>query len=179
METEFDQWMGVEEYFELEEANPDKRYEYIDGYVYMMSGGTTNHNRISLNIATILSRLLSGSSCETFGSDMRVRVSEERYVYPDVTVTCDRPDTGTKNIIETPCVVVEVLSPSTEARDRIQKFHSYLACPSIEEYLMVDWGTMRIEVYRKEGKKWVYDAFEADDEVELTSLGISFPVADA
>lgn len=171
--------MSVEEYFALEENNPDTRYEYLDGYVYMMSGGSANHATISGNIHAILKSLLRGGSCRVYNSDMKVRVSEKRYFHPDVVVTCDSRDRGTTDFIRSPRVVVEVLSPGTEARDRGRKLQCYLATPTIEEYFLVDFRSMRMEVYRKEQKKWVYDAFGADDAVEFVSLGISFPVADA
>jgi len=171
--------MSVEEYFELEENNPDTRYEYLDGYVYMMSGGSANHATISGNIYAILKSFLRGGPCRVYNSDMKVRVSEKRYFHPDVTVTCDPRDRGTADLIQSPRLVIEVLSPSTEARDRGRKLQCYLACPSIEEYLLVDTRSMRIEIYRKEQKKWVYDAFEAGDEVELITLSVRFPVADA
>ena len=170
--------MSVEEYFELEENNPDARYEYLDGYVYMMSGGSANHATISGNIYAILRSLLRGGPCRVYNSDMKVLVSEKRYFHPDVTVTCDPRDRGTANFIQSPCLVIEVLSPSTEAYDRGRKLQCYLACPSIEEYVLVDTRSMRIEIYRKEQKKWIYDAFEADDEVELATLGVRFPVVD-
>jgi Uma2 family endonuclease len=171
--------MSVEEYFELEENNPDTRYEYLDGYVYMMSGGSANHATIGGNIHAILRNLLRGSPCRVYNSDMKVRVSKQRYFHPDVTVSCDSRDRGTADFIQTPRLVVEVLSPSTEARDRGRKLQCYLACPTIEEYLLVDSRSMRIEIYRKEQNKWIYDAFEADDEVELASLGVRFPVVAA
>ena len=171
--------MSVEEYFELEENSPDTRYEYLDGYVYMMSGGTANHATISGNIYAMLRSLLRGGPCRVYNSDMKVRVSEQRYFHPDVTVTCDPRDRGTADLIQSPCLVVEVLSPSTEAYDRGRKLQYYLACPSIEEYLLVDTRAMRVEIYRKEQKKWIYDAFEAGDEVELAILGVRFPIADA
>jgi Uma2 family endonuclease len=171
--------MSVEEYFELEENNPDTRYEYFDGYVYMMSGGSANHATISGNIYAILKSFLRGGPCRVYNSDMKVRVSEKCYFHPDVTVTCDPRDRGTADLIQSPRLVIEVLSPSTEARDRGRKLQCYLACPSIEEYLLVDTRSMRIEIYRKEQKKWVYDAFEAGDEVELITLSMFFPVADA
>ncbi len=171
--------MSVEEYFELEGNNPDTRYEYFDGYVYMMSGGSANHATISGNIYAILRSLLRGGPCRAYNSDMKVRVSEKHYFHPDVTVSCDPHDRGAADLIQSPRLVVEVLSPSTEARDRGRKLQFYLACPSIEEYLLVDARTMRIERYRKEQKKWIYDAFEADDEVELTIPGVRFPIADA
>lgn len=171
--------MSVEEYFELEEKNPDTRYEYLEGYVYMMSGGSANHATISGNIHAILKGLLRGGPCRAYNSDMKVRVSEKRYFHPDVTVSCDSRDRGTADLIQSPRLVVEVLSPTTEARDRGRKLQCYLACPTIGEYLLVDYRSMRIEMYRKEQKRWLYDAFEADDEIELTTLGVRFRVVDA
>ena len=171
--------MSVEEYFEFEENNPDTRYEYLDGYVYITSGGSANHAAISGNIYAILKSALRGGPCRAYNSDMKVRVSEQRYFHPDVTVSCDSRDRGTTSVLKSPRLVVEVLSPGTEARDRGRKLQCYLACPSIEEYLLVDARSMRIEIYRKEQRKWVYEAFEAGDEVELTTIGVRFPVADA
>lgn len=171
--------MDIEEYFELEEHNPDTRYEYFDGYVYMMSGGSANHATIGGNIYTMLRSLLRGGPCRVYNSDMKVRVSETRYFHPDVTVTCDARDRGNTDLIQSPRLIIEVLSPTTEARDRGRKLQSYLACPSIEQYLLVDARSMRIETYKKERDRWIYDAFEADDEVELPTLDISFPVVDA
>lgn len=171
--------MDIKEYFELEEHNPDTRYEYLDGDVYMMSGGSANHATIGGNIYAILRGLLRGGPCRVYNSDLRVLVSEKRYFYPDVTITCDARDRGTTNLIHSPRLVVEVLSISTESRDRGRKLQSYLACPTIEQYLLVDARSMRIETYRKERGRWIYDAFEADDEVELTTLDVHFPVADA
>ena len=179
MASERTQTMSLEEYLQHEENNPDTRYEYLDGYVYMMSGGSANHATISGNIYAILKSFLRGGPCRVYNSDMKVRVSEKRYFHPDVTVTCDPRDRGTADLIQSPRLVIEVFSPSTEARDRGRKLQCYLACPSIEEYLLVDTRSVRIEIYRKEQKKWVYDAFEADDEVELTTLGVRFPVIDA
>jgi len=110
---------------------------------------------------------------------MKVRVSEQQYFHPDVTVSCDPHDRGMAAVIQSPRLVVEVLSPSTEVRDRGRKLQCYLACPTIEEYLLVDSRSIRIEIYRKEQKKWVYEAFQADDEVELTTLDVRFPIEDA
>src|SRR5258708_23183418 len=116
--------MSVEEYFELEENRPDTRYEYLDGYVYMMSGGSANEATISGNIYGILRSLLRGGECRDYNSDMKVRVSEKRYLHPDVTVSCDSRDRGTTDLIRSPRVVIEVLSPGTEARDRGRKLQS-------------------------------------------------------
>ena len=171
--------MSVEEYFDLGKKQPATRYEYLDGCVFMMAGGTANHATISGNIYATLRSLLRGGPCRAYNSDMKVRVSETRYVHPNVTVSCDSRDRGTTDFLQLPRLVVEVLSPSTEAYDRGKKLKHYIACPSIEEYLLVDARSMRIEMYRKEQKKWVYMAFGSDDEVELTSLDTHFPVTDA
>src|SRR5712692_10832315 len=171
--------MSGEEYFELEENNPDTRYEYLDGYVYMMSGGSANHAAISGNIYAILKSLLRGGPCRVYNSDMKVRVSEKRYFHPDVTVSCDPRDRGTTDLIQSPRLVIEVLSPSTEARDRGRKLQCYLACPTVEEYLLVDSRSVKMELYRKEETKWVYYAFGPRDEIEFASINVHFPVADA
>src|SRR6266516_7667569 len=94
--------MSVEQYFKLEENSPDTRYEYLDGYVYMMSGGSANHAAISGNIYAILKSLLRGGPCRTYNSDMKVRVSENRYFHPDVTVSCDPRDRGRAAVIQSP-----------------------------------------------------------------------------
>ncbi|MFL5625954.1 MAG: Uma2 family endonuclease [Ktedonobacteraceae bacterium] len=179
MALEHQRPISVEEYFALEESNPETRYEYVDGYVYMMAGGTVNHYTIKSNLERILWNLLRGSKCRTYSSDMRVFVSETRYYHPDVTVSCDQRNRGASKMVQFPRVVVEVLSPSTETTDRREKLKDYLACPTIEEYLLVDAQSLSMELYQKEGPKWVYEMFKADDEIELTSLGVHFPLSAA
>jgi Uma2 family endonuclease len=176
MALEHRQTMGVEEYFALEERHPETSYEYVDGYVIMMAGGTVNHDTIKSNMERILWRLLRGSKCRTYSSDMRVFISETRYYHPDVTVGCDAGDRGTKKMVQFPRLVIEVLSPGTETKDRREKLRDYLACPTIEEYLLVDSRSLRMEIYRKTGKKWLYEAYQPDDEIELVSLDIHFPL---
>jgi Uma2 family endonuclease len=102
-----------EEYFAWEEQQLD-RHEYIDGHVYAMSGGTINHSDIAGNFLTLLKAHMRGSGCKTLNSDARVRILESnRYVYPDISVTCDRQDQTTAQYITYPCLIVEVLSPMT------------------------------------------------------------------
>ena len=114
--------MSVEDYLALDRNSVDARYEYIDGYAYMMSGGTLNHSTISINVTSLLRNLLRDGACRIYNSDARVRISAARYVYPDATVSCDERDRGTGDTIYFPRLIVEVLSPSTEAYDRGQKF---------------------------------------------------------
>jgi Uma2 family endonuclease len=171
--------MTVEEYFQLEKNDPDTRYEYIDGHVYAMAGGTANHDTIKSNIQRILWNLLRGSTCRVYSSDMKVFISETRYFHPDVIVTCDPRDRGTVQAIQSPRLVVEVLSPSTEITDRTWKLKNYRAHPTIEEYVLADSKSLKIEIYHKENNKWIYDAFENNEEVTLNSLGVHFSLADA
>jgi Uma2 family endonuclease len=179
MAIEHPQSMTVEEYFRLEENDPDRHYEYIDGRVYAMAGGTANHDTIKSNMQRILWNLLRGGPCRVYSSDMKVFISETRYFHPDVIVTCDPRDRGTVQAIQSPCLVVEVLSPSTELIDRTWKLQNYRAHPTIEEYMLIDAKAFKIEIYHKEKSKWIYDAFENNEEITLNSLGVHFSLADA
>lgn len=118
-------FMSVEEYLELDRKSPDARYEFIDGIVTMLDGGTANHSLIAANIISSLHTLLRGQSCRTYTSDMRVNIAGNRYVYPDVTVSCDERDLGAVETLHYPSLIVEVLSASTEVYDRGRKFGYY------------------------------------------------------
>jgi Uma2 family endonuclease len=179
MAIEHPQMMTVEEYFQLEENDPNTRYEYSDGHVYAMAGGTANHDTIKSNMQRILWSLLRGSPCRVYSSDMKVFISETRYFHPDVIVTCDPRDRGTVQAIQSPRLVVEVLSPSTELTDRTWKLQNYRAHPTIEEYMLIDAKALKIEIYHKEKNKWIYDLFENGEAIPLSSLGVHFPLLDA
>ncbi len=169
----------VEEYFLLERNDPNTRYEYVDGYVYAMAGGTFNHDIIKSNIQRILWNLLRGKQCRVYSSDLKVAISKERYFHPDVTVTCDPRDRGTGDLLQSPRVVVEVLSPSTELKDRTWKLQNYTSHPTIEEYMLVSSRSFKIELYRKEQNKWVYYSFGYGEDIDVSCLGVHFAVAEA
>ena len=179
MAIEHRQTMTVEEYFQLEVNDPDTRYEYIDGHVYAQAGGTANHDTVKSNIQRILWNLLRGSKCRVYSSDMKVYISETRYFHPDVIVTCDPRDRGTIQAIQSPRLIVEVLSPTTELTDRTWKLKNYRAHPTIEEYVLADSQSIKIEIYHKEHNKWIYEAFEKTDDITLHSLGVHFSLAAA
>ena len=166
-----------EEYFAWEEQQP-VRHEYINGEVYAMTGGTINHSQIASNFNRLLGNHLRGSGCKTLNSDARVNILESsHYVYPDVSVTCDERDKTTTQYITYPCLIVEVLSSSTESYDRGNKFKLYRRNPCLQEYVLVDAETMAIELYRKaDGDTWRIIDFEPGDEVELTSISLTFPI---
>jgi Uma2 family endonuclease len=166
-----------EEYFAWEEQQL-VRHEYIDGEVYAMSGGTINHSEIVLNFGSLLKNHLRGSGCKTLNSDARINIlASSHYVYPDVSVTCDERDKATTQYITYPCLVVEVLSSSTEAYDRGNKFKLYRRNPILQEYVLVDAETMAITMFRKsDDDKWRIIDYEPGDMVELTSIKLTFPI---
>src|SRR6185437_17008360 len=172
--------MSIEEYLTLDRNSLEARYEFIDGHAYLLACGTANHSIIGVNIISTIHSLLGDSPCCVFNSDLRVRLSETRYVYPDATVSCDKRDRGQIDTIQYPQLTIEELSPSTEAYDRGRKFGYYRACPTMQEYVLVDTQRQAIEVYRRETDAlWTLHPFGPGDEVELASLGVHFPVAEA
>ncbi len=165
-----------EEYFAWEEQQLE-RHEYIDGEVYAMSGGTISHSEIALNFGSLLKIHLRGSGCKTLNSDARVKILESsHYVYPDVSVTCDERDKNTTQYIAYPCLVIEVLSSSTEAYDRGNKFKLYRRNPCLQEYVLVDAETMSIELFRKIDHNWSLIDYEQGSMVELASIKLTFPI---
>jgi Uma2 family endonuclease len=166
-----------EEYFAWEEQQ-QVRHEYIDGEVYAMTGGTIIHSQIASNFNRLLGNHLRGSGCKVLNSDARVNiVASTHYVYPDVSVTCDERDKTTTQYITYPCLIVEVLSASTEAYDRGNKFKLYRRNPSLQEYILVDAETIAIELFRKvDGDNWRIIDYEPGDRVELISIKLTFPI---
>jgi len=165
--------MTVEEYFELCRNSPDVRYEYIDGQAVMLASGSLNHSRIAKNIIIALERFLRVRGCQSFTSDATVKIPSGRYVLPDVTVTCDERDHEDNDYLLYPCVIFEVLSPSTEAIDRGRKFTFYQECLTIQEYVLVNSQEPVIEVFHRENEHmWTYRMFKQGEEVLLPSLDI-------
>ena len=170
--------MSVEDYFELDHNSSDAQYEFIDGYVYMLAGGTADHSTINGNLVAAFKSALRSGPCRVHTSDLKVRLSEKRYVYPDISISCDPRDRGKITVMQSPILIVETLSPSTETYNRGKKFSYYRACPSVQEYVLVDTQVQIIEVYRRDKEPfWKFSAFETGGQVELTSLGISIPIA--
>ena len=171
--------MTVDEWRELERANPDAKYEYIDGQVYLMSGGSLAHSRISTNAIRALEDALGQQPCNVYNSDASVKVSETRYTYPDASISCDPGDQPTTELMEVkaPRVVVEVLSDSTEGKDRIRKANWYHACPTIQEYMLIATKYQAVEIQRRAGDEWTLHLFGPGDEIELASIGARFPLA--
>ena len=171
--------MTVEEWRELERTS-DIKHEYLDGYVYAMAGGSSTHSAIAANAIATLHAALGDGPCTVFTSDMAVRLFEARYAYPDVVVSCETTDapSRTRTELEAPRIVFEVLSEGTERRDRGRKWDDYRLCASLQEYVLVGTEYRRVEVYRRTEQGWgLFHIYGPADEVELTSVGVRFPVA--
>jgi len=178
--------MAPQEYLEWEEQQPIK-YEYINGEVFAMTGGTLPHNSIALNLASALKTHLRGKGCKVFMADAKVGVSEKgSYHYPDVMVTCDLRDQTARQIVYYPCLIAEVLSPGTEGYDRGDKFKHYRRIKTLKEYVLIDAETMSVECYRlNERGKWELTAYsieeattqEAELEAEFPSVDFCCPIS--
>jgi len=165
------------EYFAWEEKQLEK-YEYINGEVYAMSGGSKNHSLISVRFITLFSNHLETSNCEIGNSDLRVNITgTNNYTYPDVSVTCDNRDKTTTQYITYPCLIVEVLSASTEAYDRGGKFRMYRNNPILQDYLLVSSTSIEIDLYHhKENGEWIIINYKEGDTIELKSINLSFAI---
>jgi Uma2 family endonuclease len=166
-----------EEYFAWEEQQL-YRHEYIDGEVYAMSGGTINHGDIAGNFLALLKAHMRGSGCKTLNSDCRINILEStNYVYPDVSVTCDERDKLTPQYIIYPCLIIEVLSPSTEAYDRGGKFRMYRRNPNLRDYVLVDASKIAIDLYHKNDiGNWHIINYEPGNSIELKSVNLTFSI---
>lgn len=166
-----------EEYFAWEGKQLEK-HEYIDGEVYAMSGGSVNHSRIAVRFTALCANHLEGGSCETGNSDLRVNIVEtDIYTYPDVSVTCDERDKTTTQYITYPCLIVEVLSESTEAYDRGGKFRMYRNNPVLQDYLLVSSTSIEMDLYHKnDAGEWIILNYKAGDIIELKSINLSFAI---
>ena len=163
--------MTAEEYLEWE-AKQELRHEFIDGEILAMTGGSIPHNDIALNLYTALRPHLRQRGCRVNVSDVKVQASKNsRYFYPDLVITCTPEDLTSREVIQHPKVIIEVLSPSTSNYDRTKKFKYYRQIPSLKEYVLVDSEEIAVEVYRRgEGKMWLYYAYTEGDTIALESI---------
>jgi Uma2 family endonuclease len=170
----------VEQYLEMERESTVK-HELIDGYVCAMAGGTRRHDRLARNVTRLLNERLEAGPCEVYTLNMRVRLASERdHVYPDASVTCDPRDLADDepDYISYPCLVVEVLSESTEKHDRGAKFDLYRGRDTFQEYVLVETERRAVEVRTRDSAgMWTAVLCGATDDIVLASLGLTLPVA--
>ncbi len=172
--------LSFEEYLELEERS-GTRHEFVDGFMFAMAGGTTQHNQISNNINIRAALAARGSSCRVYIADVKVRTPDGTGFYPDVFVICDEDDEDSQDnrVKRRPCFIVEVLSASTEAFDRGEKFLQYLQIPSLQAYVLVSQDRKLIEVYRRMPyETWRYEKIQETGTLELPCINLTMTLED-
>ena len=174
---QYPQRMTPEEYLEWE-AHQEFRNEYIDGEIIAMTGGSLPHNDAALNFYRALYPHLRQRGCRVNVSDVKVQANQNsRYFYPDLVVTCHPEDLKSRQFINHPKVIIEVLSPSTTNYDRTKKLKYYRQIPSLQEYVLVDPEEIAVEIYvRGEGKMWHYYEYAAGDTIALASIEFQCPI---
>ena len=177
-------YLTPEEYIALErKAIPDAetvRSEYMKGEIIAMSGASFAHNLITMNISARLHDRLRDSGCVVFANEMRVSIpSVKSYFYPDVGVVCGEPrfEDDVFDTLLNPIVIVEVLSPSTEAYDRGEKFSHYRQLQSLQEYILVSQDQVHVDHYVRQTAQWILTDFqEFDQRLPFTSIQCELPL---
>ena len=156
--------IGIDEYLQGE-LDSDIRHEFHDGYVHAMAGAGAKHNTISLNVATLLRQKTRGTDCRAFIADMKLYIPAlNRFYYPDILLACD-PEDIEEYYRQNPCLIVEVLSPTTEAIDRREKLHAYQQITSLQEYLLISQEKMQLELYQRKDDHWQYLMLDSEQDI--------------
>jgi Uma2 family endonuclease len=153
------------------EREQEERYEYVDGVIRMMVGGTLDHNTIIGNVFSALRSQLKGGACRVFVEAVKVS-SGNATMYPDVVVTCT-PGSGRSDVVPEPEIVVEVLSRSTQGFDRGPKLDAYQQIPSLKQYVLIAQEELRVSMYERDEGGWRYRT------VQDLDGSLAFAVADA
>jgi Uma2 family endonuclease len=170
--------MTAEEYLAWE-AEQTERHDFVGGEVFAMAGAEDRHVTVSGNVYMALRQHLANSRCKTYMADMKVQCdANSAYFYPDVLVTCSEADRQSPLVKREPTLIVEVLSPSTAAYDRGEKFARYRQIASLTEVAFIDVDTRRTDVLRKGADGlWVLHPAEAGTDVSLASMGLTMTAA--
>ena len=171
-----------EEYL-ASERQAEVKSEFFDGETFAMAGASREHNQIASNIVRVLGNQFLEKPCSVYSSDMKVKMGEiQKYTYPDVVVSCDKEEfeDETNDVLLNPIVIFEILSDSTEAYDRGEKFAHYQLLDSLVEYILVSQYSCRVEKFqRRDDNAWIYSAFqEMEDIVKLESVSCELPVSE-
>jgi len=174
--------ISPEEYL-AQEREAELRNEYFDGEIFAMTGASRQHNQISANIVRVLGNQLLEKPCSVFSSDMKVKIKEiGKYTYPDMVVACEEEEfeDENKDVLLNPIVIMEILSDSTEAYDRGDKFAHYQLLNSFTEYILVSQYFCRIEKFtRQDDGTWIYSKYQSNDHVvRIESINCELPVSE-
>lgn len=169
---------SLDQYLAWENEQPEK-HEFHRGEIFAMMSGRRTHGRVTANLVRHFGNRLAGGPCQAFSEGMKVMVGDETIFYPDLFVTCDRADLRNEQIFRAPTLVIEVLSPSTQADDRSHKFAPYRRRASLQEYILVDPDTKRIEAFRRGGDGlWVLHDPSDGGVLEAASVGVQMSHAE-
>ena len=179
-------YMTEDQYLALDEAT-DGKYERLNGMVTMlrppsslygadetildMAGGSDAHAALCMRLGLLLGNQLEDAPCVVYSSDRRLKLPQGNHLFPDLTVACSEESSS---LPTNPTVILEVLSPATEKRDRVAKLAAYKTLPSLMEYVLIGSEAQEIIVYRRESN-WRPYHYQSGDLVELTSIGVRFP----
>jgi Uma2 family endonuclease len=159
------------------EATQEARYEYVNGRIMAMTGGTIPHNDLALNLYRALYEHSRSRGCKVNVLDVKVKL-RRRFRYPDLVVTCDDRDKAATKLFQYPKVIVEVLSPGTEAIDRGEKLQEYQSLATLEEYVLMSSERALVEVYRRSSERvWLYECYGIEDALVLKSLDFECAIA--
>lgn len=171
--------LSVEEYLTLDTETDEGRYEYLDGRVWLLAGASPDHNLVKDNIRSELHPELSPRGCRSFTSDQRVKISETRYVYPDVVVLCGEPeytDESPSSLVN-PELLVEVTSDSTSDRDHQEKLEAYLNLAPLREYWIASPSRALVTQYVRRGDEWVVRSVaDRDARLRCDALDVELPL---
>ena len=166
--------ISSEEYL-LWESSQMEKHEYVAGEVFAMGGASRRHVTISGNLFAALDEALTGTPCRAYMADMKIEIAAKRsYFYPDVFVTCNQDDHRAEQTMSNPVLVAEVLSPSTAAYDRGDKFIAYRSLPTLKEYLLIDPDHQQLELFRKGADGlWVLHDFASGQTLRFASVEVA------
>jgi len=152
----------------------ETKHEYLEGRVYAMAGASKNHQRIITNVVRTLSEHLKNTPCDTYASDIKIRIGDLAFFYPDVIVAC-QDDTENSYYTEQPTIIVEVLSKSTRRKDETTKRRLYQTLPSLQEYVLIEQDIVDVEVCRR-SEGWVSEHYFMGDEITFAAIDLTLSV---
>ena len=168
-------YISIDEYLSGEKT-AEVRHEYIDGAVYAMVGASTAHNLLAGTLSALFRKHLadSGVSCHVFQSDMKVKV-EKGFYYPDIMIACD--DINLESYyLSSPKLIVEVLSKSTEAKDRLEKRVAYQRIANLQEYVLISQSEFKLEIIRRTESSWIQETYNKNEIVNFKSIGLDVDI---
>jgi Uma2 family endonuclease len=174
-------WQPKQDFYSItdylkNELDSDCKHEYLKGQVYAMAGASKNHQRISMNIGSLFREHLRNTPCDTFASDIKVKIGDLAVFYPDVIVVCE-PETANDYYTEQPLIIVEVLSKSTRRVDETTKRRLYQTLPSLQEYVLIEQDIVDIEICRR-SEGWQPEHYFMGDDITFAAIELTVSVND-